>query len=202
MTTADRQQLPSTSGTFRFSLRGLMLFTTAIAVVFAAGHYFGDIVYIPFGFIMVLIVPGFAIELLRGRRTRGVSSKFARWSLAGVISLIHLSVCLAAVWYAHSLEGPGGGPIVDDATRPTVEFLRRVWLVLYFPIGWFGLFLRHVFQYALGINLHFDIVFLVFMAANSAVVGLVLAGFVKFVCRKAGWVTEPSSPDVPPACSA
>jgi hypothetical protein len=196
MTAADRQQQPRTPGTFRFSLRGLLLFTTAIAVVCAAGHYLGYAVYVAFGFPVVLIVPGIVIELLT-RRPDGTASG-SGWLLSGTIAIIHLSLFLTAAYFNQSLNVQLGIRYLDDSLQSTLGLVSQtVVLISMFPVGWFGLLFNPQPLNGFGI-----VIFIAFMAANSTVVGVAVTGFVQLVCRKTGWVTEPSTPDISPGCSA
>jgi hypothetical protein len=148
-------------------------------------------VYIAFGLYTVLLLLGFAIGRLTCRWRSRASGKARAWSLSGIMAIMHLSLFVAAVCYHRSLAGPDGTVFVDDAMRPKLEFFEHMLLIATFPIGWLGLTVAAKDPNAV------DLLILVgFVAVNSAVVGLLLAGFIQFSCRRACRKVDRSPPEV------
>ena len=110
-----------------------------------------------------------------------MSHKQRVFSLAGTVTIVHLSAFLSLVQYERSLVSPDG--TVDEATRPKVEFVDQATSVLILPIAWL---LPSIF-FGRGDTTDFGLVTIVLLiAANSAFVGLMVASLARWF-RDAFW---------------
>jgi len=105
-----------------------------------------------------------------------VTSKTTFLSLAGTLTVVHFSLFLLVIILQRSLTGPDGTVHVTEENRPVVELLSMAMVVHMFPVGWLS-FLTN-WQHPSGTDI---VLTVILAAANSALVGQVLAWIVRSV---------------------
>ncbi|MBC8875042.1 MAG: hypothetical protein H8E44_36935 [Planctomycetes bacterium] len=100
-------------------------------------------------------------------------------SLSGTIAVVHFSLFLLIVGYQRSFASPDGMVHWTDENRPILEFLETAMFVHMFPVGWLS-FLTDWLHWTES-----DVIVMVILAAaNSALVGYILAWILSLACRK------------------